>query len=72
MIESTGCSGRKLEKWEMAKSAKGKEDDSDKEARCILVHRGKEEMARGYLIDYGAGRVFFVPAVQSTNHFRAD
>jgi hypothetical protein len=33
-------------------------DDPEHRARCVRVMREGQELARGYLIDYGAGRIF--------------
>lgn len=33
-------------------------DDTQRQARCVRIKRDGHELARGYLVDYGAGRVF--------------
>jgi hypothetical protein len=48
VLNPIGCLGQKLKK----------NDNVERQARCLLVKRDGKEVARGYLVDYGAGRVF--------------
>lgn len=48
VLNPIGCLGRPFKKT----------DDSERQARCVRVKRDGLEVARGYLVDYGAGRVF--------------
>lgn len=48
VIHPVGCLGQLLQKPE----------DAERLARCVRIKRDGQEIARGYLVDYSAGRVF--------------
>ena len=55
VLTPVGCVGQQLKVGQ----------DPERQARCVQVSRDGVELARGYLIDYGAGRLFlYQPCVK--------